>query len=332
MRPENRKHHGLLWAGALLLVACQPMNAPRVAELPDLEGQVDFGDGRLTQSTDADVAIAATVSLIDVSTTSASPTTPRNQTVATSVTNSSGQFVLSFRGFSPSATESYILEAVKGLQSNKVGVSAARVRTLMRFQGGWISLTNLVPNTSLRVSRTTTALSIMQGLRTDVAPSTLMGTLQLDLADNTLSPATTDTFTPPAGCPITNQDFHTVTDYVRQALVADNDPIGTVIRNNSGTYEIRVNKAPIVTGVSPTSAGVGARVTIAGSQFDPVAANNTVRFNGVAATVVSATDTQLVVTVPNATSGNLSIANPYGTTVAGAFTIVPSLSGQFPAN
>lgn len=329
-RPDSR-----LLLSALLLAGCQPAGMPQPAEAPSLEGRIEAWDlERRVQSTEADVAYAATVSLIDVSTTSASPTSPVNQTVATTVTNASSQFVLTFRGFVPSATGSYVLEAVKGLQSNRVGTSAARLRTLIHYQdGGWTSLTNLVPNSGLVVGRTTTALCIIQGQRTDVTPDSLIGTVQIGVADGALQPTTADTFVPPAGCPITNLDFHTVTDYVRQALYADNDPVGTVVRNaNTGTYEIKVNKAPIVTGVSPLSAGVGATVTLSGSQFDPTPGNNSVTFNGVAGTVLTASETQLTVTVPSTTTGNLAVANPYGTTQAGVFTIVPTLTGQFPAN
>lgn len=55
---------------------------------------------------------------------------------------------------------------------------------------------------------------------------------------------------------------------------------------------------PVLSSFSPTLAAVGASVTIAGSHFDPIAANNLVYFGGVKAAVVSASTSQLVVTVP----------------------------------
>ncbi len=91
-----------------------------------------------------------------------------------------------------------------------------------------------------------------------------------------------------------------------------------------------VGASPAITSFSPTSGVPGDTVTIAGSNFDPTPANNTVRFNGITATVQSATATQLVVTVPNgATTGTISVTltNTLSATSAGSFTInVPSYS------
>ncbi|MEX1275436.1 MAG: FG-GAP-like repeat-containing protein [Bacteroidota bacterium] len=55
---------------------------------------------------------------------------------------------------------------------------------------------------------------------------------------------------------------------------------------------------PVFTSFSPKLAAVGASVTLVGSHFDPVTANNLVYFGGVKAAVVSASTSQLVVTVP----------------------------------
>jgi photosystem II stability/assembly factor-like uncharacterized protein len=55
---------------------------------------------------------------------------------------------------------------------------------------------------------------------------------------------------------------------------------------------------PVVSGFSPASGAVGTTVTITGSQFDEVAANNVVYFGSVRATVVSGTASSLTVTVP----------------------------------
>ncbi|MHB8347171.1 MAG: IPT/TIG domain-containing protein [Acidiferrobacterales bacterium] len=59
---------------------------------------------------------------------------------------------------------------------------------------------------------------------------------------------------------------------------------------------------------SPEQGVVGAQVTIQGSGFSATASSDTVKFNGVVATVVSATATQIVATVPNgATTGPVSV-------------------------
>ena len=65
-----------------------------------------------------------------------------------------------------------------------------------------------------------------------------------------------------------------------------------------------------ISGFIPTSGPVGTSVTIFGSGFNTTAASNVVKFNGVAATVTTATATTLTVTVPTgATTGTLSVAN-----------------------
>jgi hypothetical protein len=62
---------------------------------------------------------------------------------------------------------------------------------------------------------------------------------------------------------------------------------------------------------------VGTTVTITGTDFSTTAANNTVTFNGVAATVTAATSTQLTVTVPtDATTGAITVAVNTSSTIA----------------
>ncbi|HUB91173.1 MAG TPA: IPT/TIG domain-containing protein, partial [Dyella sp.] len=58
----------------------------------------------------------------------------------------------------------------------------------------------------------------------------------------------------------------------------------------------------------PTHGVTGTQVTIQGQGFDSNAANDTVNFNGTVATVLSASATQLVTTVPSgATTGLISV-------------------------
>lgn len=69
--------------------------------------------------------------------------------------------------------------------------------------------------------------------------------------------------------------------------------------------------------LSPESGLAGTRVTITGTGFNPVAGQNTVTFNGTAATVVSASATSLVVIAPDGfNSGPLKIAVDGMTTLA----------------
>lgn len=56
---------------------------------------------------------------------------------------------------------------------------------------------------------------------------------------------------------------------------------------------------PSITGISPKSGTPGQVITISGTAFSPVATDNTVYFGGAKATVISATATALLVTVPS---------------------------------
>ncbi|CAJ7324169.1 IPT/TIG domain protein [Burkholderia pseudomallei] len=82
---------------------------------------------------------------------------------------------------------------------------------------------------------------------------------------------------------------------------------------------------------APTHGVAGAQVTINGNGFGNTAANNAVSFNGTTATVLSASTTQLVVTVPSgATTGPISVTVG-GQTVASATSFVIDDTGVAPA-
>jgi hypothetical protein len=69
-----------------------------------------------------------------------------------------------------------------------------------------------------------------------------------------------------------------------------------------------VENQPYLTSFLPISGEIGQTVTITGSDFSAIIANNSVSFNGVIATVLAATSTSLTVLVPvGATTGTISI-------------------------
>ncbi len=73
-------------------------------------------------------------------------------------------------------------------------------------------------------------------------------------------------------------------------------------------------KDPTISGFSPASGLAGTQVTITGDHFDTTPVNNMVRFNKVQATVLSATQTELVAEVPvGATTGTISVTTSNGT-------------------
>lgn len=75
---------------------------------------------------------------------------------------------------------------------------------------------------------------------------------------------------------------------------------------------------------APHGGHVGATVTISGTGFSPIAGQNSVAFNGAAATVVSSTATEIVATVPvGATTGAVVVTAPAGSaTSPGPFTVI----------
>ncbi len=85
---------------------------------------------------------------------------------------------------------------------------------------------------------------------------------------------------------------------------------------------------PVITSVSPASGVVGSVVTLSGSSFNPVAANNQVRFGGVLATVlsVSTTGSSLTTAVPaGALTGPVTVTTPLGTATSPVpFTLLNS--------
>ena len=72
--------------------------------------------------------------------------------------------------------------------------------------------------------------------------------------------------------------------------------------------------APTITTFSPSSGAVGTSVTITGTNFSSTLGSNTVKFNGITATLSSGTTTQLVAVVPaSATTGKISVTTSVGT-------------------
>ncbi len=88
--------------------------------------------------------------------------------------------------------------------------------------------------------------------------------------------------------------------------------------------------------VTPDRGAVGAQVTIEGTAFSATIAQDTVKFNGVTATIVSATTTKLVATVPaGATTGPVSVTSPAGTAASptsfAVGSLAPTITGFTPS-
>ncbi|MHB9000599.1 MAG: IPT/TIG domain-containing protein [Thermoanaerobaculia bacterium] len=94
--------------------------------------------------------------------------------------------------------------------------------------------------------------------------------------------------------------------------------VDVTVRTAGGTATLpggfRYFEAPVVTSFTPASGGPGTQVTIRGDRFDAEAAGNHVRFGTVLATVVSASATEIVTSVPaGATNAPLFVTTAGGT-------------------
>jgi len=80
---------------------------------------------------------------------------------------------------------------------------------------------------------------------------------------------------------------------------------------------------PTITSISPASGAAGVTVTINGTNFKTTPTDNTVKFNGTAATVQTATATVLTVQAPAAaTTGAVTVTTSDGTATGPVFTYV----------
>ncbi len=107
--------------------------------------------------------------------------------------------------------------------------------------------------------------------------------------------------------------------------------------NISSTASTAIS-AESIEGFSVSQASAGEQITIDGSGFSTTASSNTVTINGVTATVVSATATQLVVTVPSGAStgvvkvtvGGVAVSSTQSLKITPA-TAVPTIASFSPA-
>ncbi len=83
--------------------------------------------------------------------------------------------------------------------------------------------------------------------------------------------------------------------------------------------------APDITSFSPTEGPVGTSIWITGKNFGSTVADNTVKIGNTIATVTSAKETEIFITVPEgATTGAISVTVDGKTDTAGTFTVIES--------
>ncbi|MBM3271625.1 MAG: hypothetical protein FJZ01_28660, partial [Candidatus Sericytochromatia bacterium] len=221
-------------ACAIVLGGCASLAGPPPSALgiAALAGEVDLAAlpaGRSVSATLGDVAVAASVSLIDPG---------AGNTVKTALTDGSGNFVLSFGPtFAPASGSLYFLEAVKGLGNHAVGRNAARLRTLARWTGtSWASLTA----GGVKVGTATTALAAIHTLKANLAADKRVSAAALV---GSLSSGGTYEAVPNASA----AEFEQVKGLVAGLLAGDEDPLANLGYNGAaGAFyrKIVANLAP----------------------------------------------------------------------------------------
>ena len=110
-------------------------------------------------------------------------------------------------------------------------------------------------------------------------------------------------------------------------------PIGTGIKSG---FIYLLPGAPLITSFFPENGLIGTTVTISGNNFRPIAAENIVYFGKVKATVVSATSTQIICTVPpGGAFAPISVINSVGNSLGSSvkhFSVTYPGAGNLNAN
>ncbi|MNR88768.1 hypothetical protein D3C72_197190 [compost metagenome] len=216
MRP-----YAIILALSLLTGCLSPVTPQTTPEIPAVHGRVTFTPTYGVQAGIADeIALAATVSLINVES---------GATEVTTLTDAQGKFSLTFpKTFVVTKDKPYYLEAVKGLKdlgpSNRVGADAARVRTILTWSSGnWKSISA----GGITVNPSTTALSAIANLRalSTTSATALIDALRVGLPEPDPAPPSPDSFNTGAPHGVSSQEFHTVRSLVSELLKQDLDPL-----------------------------------------------------------------------------------------------------------
>jgi hypothetical protein len=292
-------------AAAAAEVIAQPRPLPGDPGLTDvaakytLRGRADFPGVRRVAALGSDVSNAATVAIYD--------TTAAANTLATTKTDANGAFSLALGGFVPTNNTPYVVEATKGLNSQKPGADMARIRTIVIWNGtDWLSISNSSAGGSVILSALTTAVALVSALDPTGLP-----------AGNTIGKVTT-AFNPPildAAVVIPlhpDSELNAVATDLTAFLTADFDPVASLPLIK-----------PRLDSLTPAAAKVGDAVALAGSGFSPVPGGNTVMIGGKQATLLSASPKLIIATVPgiSADSG-VTVATARGTTAARTLSLL----------
>jgi hypothetical protein len=213
--------------------ACQPrLNSPPTTNklnLTEIEktnltltGKVEFNlpEQLNIKSSTADVGINATVALINTST---------NVSVSSGVTDSSGDFSLTFySSFTPSPNQVFVLQASKRTGGSNSPLLS--LRTYVQWTGsGWNSITG----GQTIINKETTALTIIEKNNSSVNPPDVIGKISVSGGNSTLTPFGT----------VTVQLLTDVTSIITEVMNRDLDPV-QYIEYNGVKYQLK-NPRPV---------------------------------------------------------------------------------------
>jgi hypothetical protein len=296
--PDTRRTYeparDLLPAGAVPV----SLQAPQIKDprplVPPLEGQVAFPADRKVQAAAVDVVSFAMVGIMD---------TDANYFAASTVSEFNGKFKLSLGNWLPELNKAYVVEATKGLQSNKPGNENPRFRTIVRWNGtAWESAST----PAIVISNLTTAVAVYSHLY----PTQMPAASTMNKVNSSVSALNPN----PRWTYVTDGEILKTALDINKYLAADLDPVGGI---NDATPSISV--------ISTDSARPNDIIEIKGSGFSPLAANNTVTFGGVPANVLLATPTRMLVYVPSGgVTGSLSIKTSTATSAGVGFAVQPA--------
>lgn len=250
-----------------------------------------------------------------------------------SITNAGGTVGLSGFTYSPPSTAASIASftPIAGTAGAVITITGANLGglTSVKFGNGATSFSYTVfSSTTVAVVIPVGALSGNVSIASSAGPASLAGFAY------TSPPPTIVSFTPTTGPPGTvvtvTGTFLTGASSVKiggvsaaSFTVASSSTLTTVVANGlSGSISITTPGgttslpgftmigAPIIGSLLPLSGTTGTSVTITGSNFNTIAANNIIFFGATRATVVSASSDRLTVTVPSGASyGSVTVLN-----------------------
>lgn len=137
---------------------------------------------------------------------------------------------------------------------------------------------------------------------------------------------TAQNFTEIVDISVPTAPVHNGVEYLATAIAVSGNLAYTTTA--SKCLQISTVFPPIINSYTPSSGMAGTSVTITGANFSSTLANNTVKFNGVAATVTASTPTSITAIVPSGAKNGKIIVTVNGKTGTSAqvFQVIPTIT------